>query len=468
MGSSRLFWKLALAHVALNLSVAPLLLGVVWPHLETGTSWGRVLATFLGLQAALGMAAGGVAWIGCSRAWRQLKPLLDAINALASEEPPRLVTVNRRSDTAALALAFQKLQRRLSQRWESLEDATARLSTVLEGMEEGVVSLDTEQRVQLANAASRRLLKISTDKIVGRPLVEVVRSREIHAAVEEALRRDATCEAELEIAGEPRRQLHVRARRLAGDPSPGVVLVIDDVSQLRRLENVRTEFAANVSHELKTPLASIKAYAETLRLGAIHDAEHNLEFVHRIEEHADRLHYLIADLMHLARVESGKEVVEIFDFPLDELVEECVDYHREAAESRQITISITPPPVPLAVRGDEVGVRTILDNLVNNAIKYTPEGGQVEVAWRRDRTQVLLEVRDNGIGIAPQDQDRVFERFFRVDKARSRDVGGTGLGLAIVKHTAQALGGSVGLETQLGSGSTFRVWLPPANEEIRN
>jgi two-component system phosphate regulon sensor histidine kinase PhoR len=172
--------------------------------------------------------------------------------------------------------------------------------------------------------------------------------------------------------------------------------------------------------------------------------------------------------MHLARVESGKEVFDIADLPVLELVEDCLDYHRESAEGKQIAMGLAPPPSPLDVRGDEAGVRTILDNLVNNAIKYTPEGGRVEVGWRRDNSQVLLEVRDTGIGIAPEDQDRVFERFFRVDKARSREVGGTGLGLSIVKHTAQALGGRVGLESRLGEGSTFRVWLPEANGEGAN
>jgi two-component system phosphate regulon sensor histidine kinase PhoR len=200
----------------------------------------------------------------------------------------------------------------------------------------------------------------------------------------------------------------------------------------------------------------------------VNDPDHNLAFVGRIEELADRLHFLIADLLHLARVESGKEILEIENLPVLELVEDCLDYHREAAEGKKIAVNLTPPPTPLEVRGDEAGVRTILDNLVTNAINYTPEGGRVDVGWRRDGSQVLLEVRDTGIGIAPEDQDRVFERFYRVDKARSRELGGTGLGLSIVKHTAQALGGRVGLESRLGQGSTFRVWLPAANGAAAN
>jgi two-component system phosphate regulon sensor histidine kinase PhoR len=452
MGSSRLFWKLVLALAALQVVIAPLL----W----AAANWNAI--AFVLAAAVACFIAAGAAWLVAARSWRGLDRITDALAAMARGESPGEIEVDRRSEAAPLMLAVARLERRIDQRLRGVEEANERLSTVLDGMEEGVLALDPERRVLLANAASRRLLQIPPGAIVGRPLLEVVRSREIHAAVEDALRRAGVHEVEYEMT-ELRRRLHARARRLPGEPSPGVLLMLSDVSNLRRLEKLRSEFAANVSHELKTPLASIKAYAETLRLGAVNDPEHNLAFVGRIEEHADRLHFLIADLIHLARVESGKEILEIEDLPVLDLVEDCLDYHREAAEGKKIAVNLTPPPSPLDVRGDEAGVRTILDNLVSNAINYTPEGGRVDVAWRRDGSQVLLEVRDTGIGIAPEDQDRVFERFYRVDQARSRELGGTGLGLSIVKHTAQALGGRVGLESQLGGGSTFRVWLPAAN-----
>jgi two-component system phosphate regulon sensor histidine kinase PhoR len=406
------------------------------------------------------VADAALCWASFAQAWRRIEELAKAIDAFDGEENAAWLTVDRRSPAAPLALAVQRLVRRFGLRLHRLQEANSRLATVLDGMQEGVLALDGERRILLANDASRRLLQIAGESIVGRPLLEAVRSREVHATVEDAVRGEGAYETEFKVAGAPRRHLHVRAARIPGEPSPGVILVLTDVSKLRRLENVRTEFAANVSHELKTPLASIKAYAETLRLGAVNDPDNNVAFVARIEEHADRLHFLIADLMHLARIESGKEAFEMVDFPIGELVEECVDYHQEQAEAKSIALRMEPPPAPLDVRGDEVGVRTILDNLLNNAIKYTPDGGRVDVAWRRDGRYVLVEVRDTGIGIAPENQDRVFERFFRVDQARSRELGGTGLGLSIVKHTAQALGGRVSLESRLGQGSTFRVWLP--------
>jgi two-component system phosphate regulon sensor histidine kinase PhoR len=252
------------------------------------------------------------------------------------------------------------------------------------------------------------------------------------------------------------------ATRLPGAPCPGVVIVLHDVTELRRLENVRRDFAANVSHELKTPLAAIKAYAETLRLGAINDSQHNLDFVERIEDQANRLHQLILDLLQLARVETGKEAFEFAAVPVSDAVADCIAQHADAAASAGVSLAAESSTDDIKVWADFDGVQTILDNLVTNAIKYTREGGQVTLCWRRDGQFAEIDVADTGIGIAIQDQRRVFERFYRVDRARSRELGGTGLGLAIVKHLAQAFGGDVGLTSELDKGSTFRVRLPLA------
>jgi two-component system phosphate regulon sensor histidine kinase PhoR len=249
---------------------------------------------------------------------------------------------------------------------------------------------------------------------------------------------------------------------LPDEPCPGVVVVLYDVTELRRLESIRREFVANVSHELKTPLSSIKANAETLRMDAIHDAEHNEQFVARIEEQADRLHQLIQDLAHLARVESGREAFDIRAVTLSEVIERCAAVHRKRAQAKRLAFVIEPFPLAMLVRADESGLETILDNLISNAIQYTQEGGRVTVRHRAEGGQVVLEVEDTGAGISPGDQERIFERFYRGDNARSRELGGTGLGLAIVKHLAQAFGGSVSVTSNLGKGSVFRVHLPLA------
>ena len=188
--------------------------------------------------------------------------------------------------------------------------------------------------------------------------------------------------------------------------------MLHDITELRRLENLRQEFVANVSHELKTPLASVKAFAETLRLGAVHDPENNVRFVQRIEEQAERLHQLIQDMLQIARIESGEQAFDITTVLVDHVVEICASQHGEAARRKDIQIVVQPPGSMLNVRADEEGLRTILDNLISNGIKYTPKGGSVRVSWRRDQGEVILEVADTGIGIAYEDQARIFERFF--------------------------------------------------------
>jgi two-component system, OmpR family, phosphate regulon sensor histidine kinase PhoR len=255
---------------------------------------------------------------------------------------------------------------------------------------------------------------------------------------------------------------------LPGEPCPGVVLVMHDTTELRRLESLRRDFLANVSHELKTPLSSIKAYAETLRNGAMNDPDASQRFLARIEEQSDRLHHLILDMLMLARIESDQQAFEIVPVDVAQVANSCLENQRRAAESKRIQLELQPSSSPCSARADYEGLREILDNLIDNAIKYTPEAGKVSIAWSEERgagslqPSVRIAVRDTGIGIKLDDQRRVFERFYRVDKARSRELGGTGLGLAIVKHLAQSFDGTVGVESEPGKGSTFWVELPMA------
>jgi two-component system phosphate regulon sensor histidine kinase PhoR len=388
--------------------------------------------------------------------------LTDAAEAVAAGDYQQRIPVGTADEVGTLARAVDHMRRALTWQVTELRDNSQRLETVLSSMLEGVLAVNAEQRVLFANDASRSLLGIETREVSGRPLLEVTRNRVVREAVEEAFRLDEPYEFEFQVSGLNRRYLAVRATRLPGEPCPGVVVVLYDITDLRRLENVRREFVANVSHELKTPLSAIKAYAETLRMGAIHDAEHNELFVARIEEQADRLHQLIQDLLHLARVESGREAFDIRDVSLAQVIEGCLPTYRERAQAKQLTLEIEPSPVDVVIRADEGGLTTILDNLVGNAIQYTPQGGRVVIRCRSEGESGVFEVEDTGVGISPRDQTRIFERFYRVDKARSRELGGTGLGLAIVKHLTQAFGGQVSVRSELGKGSVFQIRLPLA------
>jgi two-component system phosphate regulon sensor histidine kinase PhoR len=388
--------------------------------------------------------------------------LTSSARAIAAGDEVREIPATSKGELGQLVTSFNSMLEHWKHQIVDLRQKSDQMLTVLSGMTEGVIAVDPSQRVLLANPASFSLLDITTKDVVGRPLLEAIRSRDVQQIVLDCLQDDEMRTREKTMTTGNRRLLKLLAARLPGTPCPGVVVVLHDITDLRRLENLRRDFVANVSHELKTPLATIKAYAETLRLGALDDPTNRLKFVERIEEQANRLHQLILDLLHLARVETGKEAFQFEEVAIVDAVETCVDQLGENAVNAGVTLITEPSVEALSVWADIDGLQTILDNLVSNAIKYTPRDGQVTLRWRRDGRFATIEVQDNGIGIAAQDQERIFERFYRVDRARSRELGGTGLGLAIVKHLVQSFGGEVGVTSELRRGSTFTVRIPVA------
>jgi two-component system phosphate regulon sensor histidine kinase PhoR len=398
-------------------------------------------------------------WIA-SRVSRIIQELHASTRAIERGDFSLRVRAMGEDELAVAASSFNAMREELGRRVAQLQENRDRMAAVLSGMVEGVLAVDPQQRVLLANEACFTMLGIPTRDVVGRPLLEVVRNLEVQETVLAALRGEESTSRELAVTATARHVVRVFAKRLPGDPCPGVVVVLHDVTELRQLENLRRDFVANVSHELKTPLSSIKAYAETLRLGALEDAENNLGFVERIEEQAGRLHRLILDLLHLSRVETGTEAFEFGECSLREICLSCIQQHASMAEAAGVALAMEEQHQDAEVWADADGMRMIADNLVANALKFTPAGGRVTIRWRHEPNCAVLEVQDTGIGIARQHQERIFERFYRVDKARSRELGGTGLGLAIVKHLAQAFGGRVGVSSEPGLGSTFQVRLP--------
>jgi two-component system phosphate regulon sensor histidine kinase PhoR len=418
-------------------------------------------ATTVWLLAAGFVVTGGiVSWLVVRR---MMQPVVDLARRVGPLSAAEMAPLSNPDELVALAGAFDRLQRDLADRRDQMEDHAERLQTVLSSMAEGVLAVGPDKSILLANDAARQLLDFATPDARGRSLLAVTRSRPVQDAYTRALLTAEPVIQEFDAPGPIRRKLAVRATRLPGDPCPGVVVVLHDMTELRRLESLRRELVANVSHELKTPLAAIKGYAETLRLGAINDQDHNLHFVRRIEEQADRLHKMILDILQIARVESGQESFEFCDVSVSDLLRQCADQFGAAAAVKQIELAIDSPGEPLTVYADHEGVQTILSNLIDNAIKYTPAGSRVAVQARQCGSLIVLEVADTGVGIPEQHLDRIFERFYRVDKARSSELGSTGLGLSIVKHLAQAFGGSVSVESQPGRGSTFRVELPSSS-----
>jgi two-component system phosphate regulon sensor histidine kinase PhoR len=405
------------------------------------------------------MTLGGTSYL-LTRITTPLSTLTGAVERMRSGHLGEHVEITNQDEIGSLGQAFNSMSAELRERIGELRQRGDQLAAVLGGMVEGVIAVDRQARIMFANAAAGRQFDFQAGDAQGRPLSHVIRDGSLQQAVNKAMATGDVVTTEIERYAPNSAALAVHATPLPGSPCAGVVLVLYDVTRLRRLESLRQEFVANVSHELKTPLSSIKAYAETLRSGAIYDEEHNLEFLRRIEDQADRLNQLIMDLLSLARIESGEEAFEIEDIDVQSAVVACLEEYQQAATAGQIELGTEPPADPVVVRADHEAVRQILDNLIGNAIKYTPPGGRVTVRWCQQKTRGLIEVSDTGIGIESVHLDRLFERFYRVDKARSRELGGTGLGLSIVKHLTQFFGGTVGVRSVVGQGSTFWVQLP--------
>jgi two-component system phosphate regulon sensor histidine kinase PhoR len=450
------FWRLFAWHMMIcaGLVIAVLLLATRAHSASWPLSFG--VAVVSGFAIVLSAIATWLSMRQVQQPMVALAQLARQLSAGDEDSPPQAPPGDELSEITG---ALEHFRGRLAQRGDQVQQNTERLQAVLASMIEGVLAVAPDRTILLANQAARKLLDFATQQPQGRALLEVTRARAVSDAIGQVLESRQPVEKELDSPGLQRRMLLLRASCLPGEPCPGVMVVIHDVSELRRLENLRREFVANVSHELKTPLAAIKAYAETLRMGAVNDPENNLAFVLRIEEQAERLHKLILDMLQIARIESGKETFTIVDVGLAELIDECLTQFADLAAAKEIDLVGELPDEQITARGDEEGLRTILSNLIDNALKYTTTGGEVFIRCQASGETVTLEVQDTGIGIAEKEQVRIFERFYRVDRARSREMGGTGLGLSIVKNLAQAFGGTVGVNSELGRGSTFRITL---------
>jgi two-component system phosphate regulon sensor histidine kinase PhoR len=400
-----------------------------------------------------------------------LRELAEELAALAGERATRPILAYVGGETEKLIDTYNNVVPSINGRIARLEGDRQLLGTVLGGMAEGVVAVDARRRLLFANDAASRLFSLGPNP-VGRLIVELIRSPLVHEAIEATLSGSRPHKVEIAISRVETRPLgpplvlEVQGTPLPGTPGAGALLVFHDVTENRRLERVRQDFVANASHELKTPLASIKAYAETLIDGALDDPNVNRRFLQQIDEQADRLNMLVQDLLSLARLESGQDVFHHAPMVLSAALRTLFESQRGRAEAKglEYELAIDPAADGAVVTADGEAIRQVLDNLIDNAIKYTPEPGRVRVSMRLQGATAVLEVADTGIGIPHDEQSRVFERFYRIDKARSRELGGTGLGLSIVKHIVNTLGGTITLQSRVGLGSTFTVRLPTSRE----
>lgn len=432
----------------------------------------RSHALFFELANDVGVAVGvlfvlaAIPAFALARTFAQpLAELSEGARRLATGDFTHKLLVAGGKEHTELARTFNAMSDRLAETFKQLAHDREQLRIILSGMVEGVIAIDEEQRVLFANDRAGKLLDFDPNSIVGLRLWEVIRQRAFREVVAKGLAAAGPHREEFDIPGPNPHTLTVYVSRFPGAGEPGAVVVLHDTTEIRRLEHMRQDFVANVSHELKTPLTVIKSTIETLMDGAVDEPEFRSQLFASTMAEADRLQELIQDIMSLARIESSEFGLECKPIPLDKIISDCVEKHQPRAEIKTLTMVEKPPrdgPPDVAAWADPDALRHVLDNLVDNAIKYTPNGGKISVRWHAKGDHVDFEVEDTGVGIPEKDLPRVFERFYRVDKARSREMGGTGLGLAIVKHLVQAMKGQVRVSSHEGKGTTFKVSLPRA------
>ena len=369
-------------------------------------------------------------------------------------------------EIGALGRSLNVMAARLREKIDDLAQERAKATAILDGMVEGVIAVDAHEQILLLNERARAMLGLSAARFEGKPLLEAVRNSDLHEVLGEGRRggEGAVVHRELRVSAPAERVLQAHAVPLAlGAGETGAVVVLNDVTALRRLERVRTEFVANVSHELRTPLTAIHGYLETLLGGALEEPENARKFLGIVFRHTERLGRLLDDLTDLSNVELGRVSLQLAAVSLGEVVDSVLAIIRPKAVAGQVSLEARLSPGLAPVAADRDRLAQILINVVDNAVKYTPPGGHVTVSAEPDAVgQIAVSVADTGVGIPAADLPRITERFYRVDKARSRELGGTGLGLAIVKHLVIAHGGELSIDSRPGDGTTVAFTLPVA------
>lgn len=386
--------------------------------------------------------------------------------SISKGEYEKKVQVTSQDEIGDLARALNAMTEQLSQRMDTIIQDRNKVLAILGSMSDGLVSVDDADRIIHMNLVAGKIFGVPPEESLGKKILEVTRLNALSEALDQAIQNRTTVRSESTLLGQHQDQvIEMEMSPLQdseGNPA-GAVIVLNDVTELRRLESVRRDFVSNVSHELKTPTTAISGLIETLLDDKKMPMETQSHFLKRIREQTKRLSTLINDLLTLARLESAQQ--NLFGSqPLDlrDPLLTSLQSMQSIGEEKEINIETVLPDAPVIVLGDEEAIRQLINNLLDNALKYTPREGQVWIRLGTEDDSALIQVEDTGIGIEPIHRERIFERFYRVDKARSRELGGTGLGLSIVKHICLSHGGKVSLQSQLGKGSTFLVSLPLA------
>jgi two-component system phosphate regulon sensor histidine kinase PhoR len=403
----------------------------------------------------------GIASLLISRSFSGRVERLEKFSLRVAEGDFRPIEADRTGDgLEALAVSLNETAARLDRTIRTLTEERNLSSAILGSMVEGVAVVNASERLLFANAGFAQILGLDVPPQSGSPLLEIVRQTELIEAVRDVLKGEPRVETEI-VTGTLRQHFFaVTVASVRAADTSGAVIVLHDITALRKLERVRRDFVANVSHEFKTPLTAIQGFAETLLAGAIDDPQNRLRFLEIILEHSRRLARLTDDLLKLSKMDADRLELEIRRLSVSQFVESCIETIQRTAAEKDLRVSVNlQQPLP-DIAADRRRLAEVLQNLLDNAMQYTPAGGQIMVSASASGGEVTFTVSDTGIGIPQADQSRIFERFYRVDVARSREVGGTGLGLSIAKHLVEAHGGRIWVESDVGQGSQFHFTVP--------
>lgn len=386
---------------------------------------------------------------------RPVRQITKAAESIASGNLEQIIPTRTYDEIGRLGHAFNDMSQHLKTTMSSIEEGRSNLAAVLTNLTDGVLMTDSEERIILANPAAERLFNFKETNTTGHTLIETVHDYEIADLVKKCLSTNREQTLQLESAG---RFLRVIAVPIAPGGPMATLVLFQDLTELRNLQTMRRELIGNISHDLRTPIAGIKAMVETLQNGALDDKQAATDFLTRIDDEVNRLTQMVTELTELSRIESGKAELKMSSTDMNFLIEEVVTQMTPLAESRSLIINTNLEINLPAVAADKERIRQALINLVHNAIKFNNPGGKIVISTKRDKEFVIVSVSDTGMGISKDDLPHIFERFYKADKARSR--GGSGLGLAIAKHTVQAHGGNITVNSEEGKGSTFIFNLP--------
>jgi len=403
----------------------------------------------------------GTASLLISRSFSDRVDRLTKFSLRVAEGDFRPIEADRSGDTLdSLAVSLNQTAAQLDHTIRTLTEERNLSSAILGSMVEGVAVVNASERLLFSNGGFAEILGLDLPPKSGSALVEVVRQTELIEAVRGVLKGEPRVETEIVTGTLRQRFFAATVASVRAAETSGAVIVLHDITELRKLERVRRDFVANVSHELRTPLTAIQGFAETLLGGAIDDPQNRLRFLEIILEHSRRLARLTEDLLMLSKMDADRLELEIRRLSVSQFVESCIETTQRPTAEKDLRISVNLPQHLPDIAADRRRLAEVLQNLLDNAMQYTPAGGQILVSASANGTEVIFTVSDTGIGIPRADQSRIFERFYRVDVARSREVGGTGLGLSIAKHLVEVHGGRIWVESEVGQGSQFHFTVP--------